>query len=71
VSYFKPFKTFIKVRDAIVSKNNHMEPNKIIMGRWVDHAINQSLMKKNIKARFKATGIWPFNPKAWTTRFDV
>jgi hypothetical protein len=21
-------------------------------------------MKKNIKARFKATSIWPFNPKA-------
>jgi len=36
VSCFKPFKTtFKKVKDAIMSKNNHMEPDKISLARWV------------------------------------
>jgi len=39
VSCFKPFKTvFFKVRDATMSKNNQMEPNKIILIGWVDQA---------------------------------
>ncbi len=41
-----------------------MELDKIILVGWVDHAIDQSFTKKNIKAGFKATCIWPFNPKA-------
>ncbi len=62
---FKPVKrTFRKVRDAVMSKNNHMEPNKITLARWVDQAINQTFTNKNIKVGFKATGVWPFNPKA-------
>jgi len=37
VSCFKPFKTtFRKVKDATMSKSNHMEPNKIILVGWVD-----------------------------------
>jgi hypothetical protein len=53
-----------RLKDAIRFKSNHMELDKITMVGWVDHAIDKSLMKKNIKARFKATSIWPFNPKA-------
>jgi hypothetical protein len=37
VSYFKPFKTtFRKVKDATMSKNNHMELDKITLTKWVD-----------------------------------
>jgi hypothetical protein len=54
VSCFKPFKTTLKkVRDVVVSKNNHKQPNKIILARWVDQSINQNLTKKNIKFGFK------------------
>jgi len=64
VFYFKPFKTtFRKVRDVVMSRNNHMELDKIILARWVDRTIYQSLIKKNIKVGFKVVGIWPFNPK--------
>jgi len=45
-------------------KSNHVELNKITLARWVNHAIDQSLTKKNMKVGFKATSIWPFNPKA-------
>ncbi len=45
-------------------RSNNMEPNKIVLVGWVDHAIDQSLTKKNIKVGFKATCIWPFNPNA-------
>jgi hypothetical protein len=55
---FKPFKTtFKKVRDATMSTSNHMESDKIILTRWVNHAINQSFTKKNIKVGFTATNI--------------
>jgi hypothetical protein len=65
VSCFKPFKTtFKKVRDEVMFKSNNMEPDKIFLVGWVDHTIDQSFTKKNIKVGFKATCIWPFNPKA-------
>ncbi len=44
-------------------QNNHMEPNKITLVGWVDQALNQSLMKQNIKYGFGATSIWFYNPK--------
>jgi hypothetical protein len=37
VSYFKPFKTtFRKVKNLAVSRNNHMELDKITLVGWVD-----------------------------------
>jgi len=64
VSYFKLFKTtFKKVRDAAIYENNHMEPYKIIVVGWVNHAINIFLTKRNIKVGFMVTNIWPFNPQ--------
>jgi hypothetical protein len=34
---FKPFKiAFRKIKDAAMSKSNHMELDKIILARWVD-----------------------------------
>ncbi len=36
VSCFQPFKiTFKKVRDATMSRSNHMELDKITLARWV------------------------------------
>jgi hypothetical protein len=37
---FKPLNTSIrKVRDVIMFKNNHMEPNKVILIGWVGQAL--------------------------------
>jgi hypothetical protein len=44
---FRPFKTlFKKVRDATMVKMNYMEPDKIILIGWVDHALDHSLTQK-------------------------
>lgn len=47
-----------------MAKRYYMESNKIILTRWVDQALDHPLTKQNIKSRFKATYIWPYNPKA-------
>jgi translation initiation factor 2B subunit (eIF-2B alpha/beta/delta family) len=58
VTYFKPFKNaFKKKRNATMAKNNFFEPNKVIMTKSMDKALQQSLKKKNIKFRFKVCGI--------------
>ncbi len=50
---FQPFKTtFKKFRDATLFKSNHIEPYKIIMVKWVNHAIDQCFINKNIKVGF-------------------
>jgi len=50
---FQPFKTtFKKFKDATFSKSNHIEPNKIIMIKWVNQAIDQCVTNKNIKVGF-------------------
>ncbi len=37
---FKPFKTSLKkVKDATMSRSNHMELDKITLIRWVDKAL--------------------------------
>jgi hypothetical protein len=70
--YFKPFKTtFRKVKDVAMFKTNHMEPNNITMVGWVDHAIDQSFINKNMKYGFKTTGIWPFNLKAMNNKTQL
>jgi len=62
---FQPFKTtFKKFRDATLFKSNHIEPNKIIIVKWVNQAIDQCFTNKNIKVEFQATCIWLFNFKA-------
>jgi hypothetical protein len=54
VSCFKPLKiTFKKVKDVVVFRNNHMEPNKIIVNRWENKVLEQSLTKKNFKYGLK------------------
>jgi hypothetical protein len=45
-------------------KNNHCEPNKCTLARWVNKSLDQSMTQKNIKNGFKVTKIWPLNPKA-------
>ncbi len=60
---FQPFKTTLeKTKGWGYGKKNHIEPNKIILTRWVNKALNQSLTKHNIiKSRLKVMVIWPFN----------
>jgi len=50
---FQPFKTtFKKFRDATFSKSNDIKPNKIIMVKWANQAIDQCFTNKNIKVGF-------------------
>ncbi len=61
----KTFKTnFKKEKDTITTKNKYNEPNKIILIRWMDKALNQLMTKQNIKAWFKVARIWHLKPKA-------
>jgi hypothetical protein len=61
----KAFKTkFKKEKNAITTINKYNEPNKIILSRWVDKALNQLMTKQNIKAWFKVARIWHLKPKA-------
>jgi len=48
-----------------------MEPYKITLVGWVDQTLKQSLKKIKIKSRFKATCIWPFNPKAMDNKTQL
>ncbi len=65
VACFKPFKTTLKkVKDAIMSRSNHMELDKITLARWVDQTLEQSFTKQNIKFNFMITCIRPLNLKA-------
>jgi hypothetical protein len=55
VSCFKPFKiTFRKVRNVAMSRNNHMEPNKITLDGRVNKVLKQSLIKKP-----SSLDLWP------------
>jgi len=49
-------------------RNNHRKLNKATLISWVDKTPVQLLFKKNIKSNFKATKVWPFNPKAMDER---
>jgi len=58
VSYFKPFKiAFQKVKDVAMASRNYIEPNKIILTKWVDQVLAHALTKRNIKFGFRALGI--------------
>lgn len=46
----------------MVSTNNYIKPNKETLANWVEKALNQSFIDKNILSRFKVTRIWPVNP---------
>jgi len=46
-----------------MSINNYMQLYKITLIGLVDQVLEQSPTNRNIKSRFKAIGIWPFNLK--------
>ncbi len=72
VSCFKAFKTTSKkVKDATMSRSNHMQLDKIALARWVDQALKQSFRKQKIKSRFRNTCIWPLNPKAMDSKIKT
>ncbi len=46
---FKPFKTtFIEEKDETMIRIDYNEPNKILLTRWANKTLNQSLMKQNV-----------------------
>ncbi len=51
-----------------MSRSNHMEPDKIILARWMDQALEQSLTKKtsSLGLQLQEYGLW--NPKAMDNR---
>jgi len=53
-----------------MANRNYMEPNKIILARWVDHVLKQALTKKYVKFGFMATCIWPLDPNAMNYKFQ-
>jgi isochorismate synthase EntC len=58
ITYFKPFKTtFKKERNRTMINKNYIELNKIVLARWVDKTLNQTLARKNIISKFKSTRI--------------
>jgi hypothetical protein len=69
ISYFKPFKTaFQKVKDAIMASRNYMEPNKITLIALVDQALKQTLIKRDIKFKLRASSIWPLDSNAMNNK---
>jgi hypothetical protein len=53
-------------------RNNHLKIDKVTLVSWVDKTLDQSLSKQNILSGFRATRIWPLNPRAMDdkTRFS-
>jgi hypothetical protein len=53
-----------------MAKNNYIEPDKIMLTRWIDKALNKTLTNKNITSRLRTTKIWPLNLKAMDKKLD-
>ncbi len=52
-----------------MERRNYFEPDNVILVKWVDKALLQSLKKKTIKLGFKVCGIWPLNSIAMVGKF--
>jgi hypothetical protein len=49
ITCFKPFRIgFKKERDTTTINRNYIELDKLVLARWVDKALNQTLSRKNI-----------------------
>jgi len=46
-----------------MARSKFSEHKKIMFVGWVDKALDQPLIKQNIKVVFKKIRKWPFNPK--------
>jgi hypothetical protein len=66
---FKAFKTtFIEERDETTIISDYNERNKILLTRWVNKTLNQSLMKQNdMKSWFQDMA--SLIPRPWMTIF--
>jgi len=53
-----------------MAKNNFLELDKIILAKWMDKALQQSLKKENIKFGFKVCKFWPLNSTSMATKFS-
>jgi len=52
-----------------MAKNNLLQPNIIILAKWVDEALQQSLKNENIKFGFKVCEIRSLNSMATAINF--
>lgn len=52
-----------------MEKKKKLEPYKIILAKWVDKPLQQSLKKQNIKFGFKVCKIWPLNFATMARKF--
>lgn len=50
-------------------KNIFLQLNKILLAKWVDKALQQSLKKENIKLGFRVYKILPLNSIAMAIKF--
>jgi len=57
VTCFKLFKNAFKKEEDFVWQKNYFEPNKVILVKWMDKALQQSLKKEKRKSLFKIDGI--------------
>ena len=65
VSVFKPFKTYFQLyRDYWSRHNLAATPSKQTLAQWSSLALRKALSSANIKAGFRATGIWPMDREA-------
>ena len=65
VSVIAPFKRgFKRYRDAWVLHNRGRGAGKQVLAMWVSGGLHKALTPENIKAGFRATGIWPLDPHA-------
>jgi hypothetical protein len=70
VTCFKPFKTtFRKKQNVTMAKKHFLQLDKILLAKWVDKALQQSLKKENIKLGFRVYKIWPLNSIAMAIKF--
>jgi hypothetical protein len=58
------FQVSFNKKDGAMVNNNYIALNKTTLIGWVDKALNQSFMKKNITLGFKVTRISRLNPRA-------
>ncbi len=47
-----------------------MEPDKITLARWVDQALDKSIMEQNIKFGFRVIGIYLLNPRGMDSKTE-
>jgi hypothetical protein len=54
---------------STMARNNYLEPDKVMLAKWVDKALLQSLKKEIIKSGLKVCKIWSLNLTTMVGKF--